>query len=43
MFYGIGTRGLTGGWSRGDMDGSLGGSGGKSSRTGRSLAAGTTV
>ena len=36
MFQGIGTRGSTGGWLRGDdgLDGSLGGSGGKSGRTG---------
>jgi len=34
MFQGMGTRGLTGGWSRGDdgLDGSLGGSGGRSGR-----------
>jgi len=35
MFHGMGTRGSTGGWSRGDdgLDGSLGGSGGRSGRT----------
>jgi len=35
MFQGIGMRGSTGGWSRGDdgLDGSLGGSGGRSGRT----------
>jgi len=34
MFHGMGTRGSTGGWSRGDngLDGSLGGSGGRSGR-----------
>jgi len=34
MFQGMGTRGSTGGWSRGDdsLDGSLGGSGGRSGR-----------
>jgi len=36
MFQGTGTRGLTGGWSRGDdvMDGSLGSSSGRFSRGG---------
>jgi len=37
IFQGMGMRGRTGGWSRGDdgLDGSLGGSGGKSGRDDR--------